>query len=344
MRKIFLAVAVVVAAANQLVAGTVVKEKYPTPIAPNNVRQLHELTALQRDAFRLDWVPVSGVLAVMPLDAEIEVFDPSLLKPIRKLAVGKRLVEFAFSRNGDRLAWSENNVSVTIEDLKTSKMTTLNTGNNQPSADFSPDGKWLVTGGYGDKAGLWEVATGKKIRDFTTNAKGGLRPVFSPDGKIVAIGDRNSDTRLFEPSSGKLLHVLPKTMTHEIRFNPAGKILATTYVDSSIGLWDVANGKSLNQVKTAGDELYTVDWSPKGDLLVTAGRNGKIILWDAKELKSLKELNGPEWVISARFSPDGSRLLTAGGAIRGPVERKITIWGLDGDQAGLTRAAGAGDP
>src|SRR5205814_7480365 len=142
--------------------------------------------------------------------------------------------------------------------------------------------------GSSGKASLWSVASGKKLRDFETDAEGGITPLFSPDGKILAVGNRNSDARLFEASSGKLLYVLPKRMTQEIRFNPAGTVLATTYVDGSIGLWDVASGKSLHMEKTAGEELYTVDWNPKGDLLVTAGRNAKIIIWDAKELKTLK--------------------------------------------------------
>jgi len=85
----------------------------------------------------------------------------------------------------------------------------------------------------------------------------------------------------------------------------------------------------LQEEKTAGEELYAVDWSPKGDLLVTTGHNAKIILWDAKELKPLKELDGPEWVIWARFIPDGSRLFTAGGSFQQSPDRKITIWGLE---------------
>jgi WD40 repeat protein len=331
MRTIGLAVSVVVIAAGQLVADSI-KERFPTPIARENLQQLRELKVLQHDAYRLDWIPVSNALAVTPLEGEIEVFDPRSLKPIRKLAAGRRLVEFAFSRDGDQLAWSENNLSVTIENLKTGKTTILNTGNHQPKVEFSPDGQWLATGGYGDTAGLWKVATGVKVREFATNAKGGLTPVFSPDGKILALGNRNSDTRLFDSLTGNLLHVLPKTMTQQIRFDPTGSVLATTYVDGSIGLWDVTNGTSLHQVKTAAKELYTVDWSPIGDLLVTAGLNGKITLWDAKELKPLKELDAPEWVIRATFSPDGSRLLTAGGSTQNKAERRITVWGLNGER------------
>ncbi len=82
-------------------------------------------------------------------------------------------------------------------------------------------------------------------------------------------------------------------MTQEIKFNPAGTVIATTYVDGTTGLWDVATGKSLHRVTTGAEELYTVDWSPDGKLLVTAGHDAKIILWDATDLKPLKELEAP---------------------------------------------------
>jgi WD40 repeat protein len=288
----------------------------PVPISADNVK-------------RFDWVPGSNELAVMPFLGEIELFNSRKLESTRKFAVGKRLVHFAFSPDGKYLAWSENNGSFTIENLKTGKRESFEAGRDQPGLAFSPDGKWLAAGGYGTKVGLWEVATGKSIRDFATDAEGGLTPVFSPDGKILVVGNRNSNPRLFEASTGELLHVLPKKMTQRIRFNPAGTILATANVDGTVSLWDVAAGNLVREEKTTGKECYVVEWSPRGDLLVTTGLKSKMIIWDAKELRPIKEIESPEWVICARFSPDGSRLFTGGGTIKKSPDRKITIWGVD---------------
>jgi WD40 repeat protein len=302
----------------------------PTPIDRDNVKQLHKIITLERDAWRFEWIPLTKEFAVLPREHEIEVFDVRL-KSIRRLVVGRQLVEFAFSRDGEWLAWSENNNSVTIENRTTGTSRTIDTGNHQPSVEFSPDGKSLVTGGYGTTVSMWHLPDGRKMREFSNNVAGGLTPRFSPDGKALAIGNRNSNTRLLAPATGELLHVLPKVMTHEIKFNPTGTVLATSYVDGTIGLWDVATGQSLHQVKTAAAELYSVDWSFNGRLLATSGLNGKIILWDAKELKPLKELDAPDWVVRVRFSPDGSRLFTAGGTRQG-ADRKITVWGLNDDR------------
>ena len=193
---------------------------------------------------------------------------------------------------------------------------------------FSPDGQYLATGAYGTTATLWKTETGEKVRTFETDTKGGLTIAFARDGKTLALGNRNSTTTLHDVATGKQLHVLPKRMTQEIRFNPSGTVLAAAYVDGSVALWDVATGKLLHERATGANEVYTLDWSPRGDLLATAGLGGKITVWDPKDLTSLKELETPEWVIQVRFSPDGSRLFTAGGTqLRSP-DRKVRVWGL----------------
>jgi hypothetical protein len=309
----------------------------PAIISADTAKELHEVGELKTEPFfSFDWVPGSNELAVVPFKGEIEVFDTKTLKFQRKLATGigqQQLIRFAFSCDGQYLAWSENSKDVaknkfTIENLKSGKRDSFEIDRHQPILDFSPDGKWLAAGGYGTKADIWEVATGKKVRDFESDTAGGLTPVFSPDGKILALGNRNSEPRLFDASTGKLLHVLPKKMTQRIRFNPAGTILATANVDGTFGLWDVATGKLLREEKMSGQECFVVEWSAKGDLLVTAGLNAKIIIWDTKELKPLKELDAPARVFCARFTPDGRRLFTSGRTPVPSTEQKITIWGL----------------
>jgi WD40 repeat protein len=193
---------------------------------------------------------------------------------------------------------------------------------------FSPDGKLLATGGYGTQAKLWSTTSGKLIRCLDAPRDGGLTTVFSPDGKLLAVGNRNDVTRLFEVETGKLVHTLPRTMSHELKFSPNGQVLAVAYVDGSVGLWDVDSGNLLFASKTKGEEIYTLDWSPAGDVLATAGLKGDIILWNASNLSILKQLDAPEWVIRVRFSPDGSRLYSAGGKSFPAVDRKVSVWGL----------------
>ena len=42
----------------------------------------------------------------------------------------------------------------------------------------------------------------------------------------------------------------------------------------------------------------------------------------------LRRLPAPEWVISIKFSPNGSRLITGGGGPTVGSKRSVTVWGV----------------
>src|SRR5207247_10255714 len=50
---------------------------------------------------------------------------------------------------------------------------------------FSPDGKYILSGGRDNMARLWEVATGQLVRTFVGHTFWLWGVSFSPDGKVV---------------------------------------------------------------------------------------------------------------------------------------------------------------
>ncbi len=227
------------------------------------------------------------------------------------------------------MAIGENSTKAILVNLATGKEVTLETGNQQPCAEFSPDGTLLVTGGYGKRAKLWSVTSGKHLRDFDAGPfAGGLQPVFSPDGRIVAVGHRNSTTELFDVATGELLRVLHRSQSQELKFDPSGKRLAVTYVNGSLGLWDVASGELIKIADAKAAELYSVDWSPDGKLIATSGLHGSVCLWNAENLELIHEIESPEWVVCVRFNRQGTRLVFAGGAQLPNGERSVRIYAV----------------
>ena len=62
---------------------------------------------------------------------------------------------------------------------------------------FSPDGKKLVSTGWGDSIRLWDVRSGRMVRRFRgTERNGTFAVAFSPDSKTIANhrqgGDRSN--------------------------------------------------------------------------------------------------------------------------------------------------------
>jgi len=303
-------------------------EKPRMAISATNAEKLKPIRELEVSAHRIVRGPAHGELSFVCWEKSVEVVSDSDFRPLRKLANGKRVVQFSSSRDASHFAWGENSTGVVLQNVSTGKTVEINAENSQPNTAFHPDGKLFATGGYGTHVKLWDMAGGA-IREMDCGTKGGLWPIFSRDGKTLAVGNRNDDARLFEVSTGKLLHTLPKKWTQELAFSPDGKKLAVGYVDGTISLWDVAKGELLHAKVSGGTEVYTLDWSPKGDLLVTAGLAGKIVIWDPRELTIVRQLDAPGWVICTKFTADGSRLLCSGAQEgSGTVDRKIVVWGL----------------
>ncbi len=310
-----------------LVCAAPAPSRKPEAISVKNAEKVTLIREITWDTQELVWVP-KNQLALHGWEKPVEIVDPVSFRTVRKPAEGKRLVHFAASSDGETIAFCENTNIIEIHNLRTKKLLRIDTEQPQPGMAFSPDGKLLATGGYGEQARLWSTNSGKLLRCLDAPCKGGLTTVFSPDGKLLAVGNRNDVTRLFEVGTGKLVHTLPRKMSQELKFSPNGQVLAVAYVDGSVGLWNVENGNLLFASQTKGEEIYTLDWSPAGDVLATAGLRGNIILWNASNLSILKELDAPEWVIRVRFSPDGSRLYSAGGKSSPAVDRKVSIWSL----------------
>jgi tetratricopeptide (TPR) repeat protein len=111
---------------------------------------------------------------------------------------------------------------------------------------FSPDGQLVFTGSDDNKARLWEVKSGKLLRELPHD--GNIRTAaFSPDSRLVFTAGAYNKARLWEPYSGKLLGVLPRfdlPQSHRgywkppVAFSPNGRFLITGDLDRA-QLWKV---------------------------------------------------------------------------------------------------------
>jgi WD40 repeat protein len=122
--------------------------------------------------------------------------------------------------------------------------------------------------------------------------------------------------------------VLHRSRSQELKFDPSGKRLAVTYVNGSLGLWDVASGELIKIADAKAAELYSVDWSPDGKLIATSGLHGSVCLWNAENLELIHEIESPEWVIFVRFNREGTRLIFGGGAEAPGGERSVRIFAV----------------
>jgi hypothetical protein len=297
-------------------------------ITVDNARDLASAARFRRDVYRLVYNRDGSQVGLLEFGKPLEIHSADDFRALRTIGAGRELVSFDFSLDDVNVAIAENSTKAFLVNLATGDEQLLETKQPQPSVKFSPNGKFLATGGYGTSATLWSVETGERLMDVDAGPEGGLTPVFSPDSSILAVGNRNAATRLFDVASGRLLNELPLRSSHELTFDHSGKRLAVVYVDGSLAVWNVATGKLIKRVAAKANELYSVDWSPDGKILATAGLNASVTLRNATDLAVLTELECPEWVICVRFNPQGTRLVFTGGSTVASPERYVETWAV----------------
>ena len=160
---------------------------------------------------------------------------------------------------------------------------------------FSPDKRLVATRHNMSEFGIWELATGRLIRNINTDyAEGDTDPgdpdpvLFSPDGKILAIAGTANIT-LWQVSSGEKIQTINRY--HQgwgscLAFHPNGQILAFSGSDStdSIKLWDIKTGSEICILQETLNRVTSLDFSGNGEVLVSSYRDGTISVWQQKRV------------------------------------------------------------
>jgi WD40 repeat protein/serine/threonine protein kinase len=186
---------------------------------------------------------------------------------------------------------------------------------------FSVDGKRIVTAGGDNTARVYNATTGVLQLELKEPAGDVTCAAFSPDGAQIATAS-NDLLKLWDVRTGRALLDWRTSGTRRLAFSPDGTRILTGGHDSTVRTWDARTGKVLLQAK--GMMFYdgTVAFSPDGKRIVAGREDGTARVIDAQTGSVLLEVKGRPSVgdlvvfypivESAAFSPDGTRIVTAG--------------------------------
>ena len=182
----------------------------------------------------------------------------------------------------------------------------------------------LFTAGGENLPRLWDLKTGRLLREFTgipkpqqAAEKYRISPaILSPDGRILAV--RSGPTHnlyLLETDTGKRLHEFSTEtgapgnngLWLNFAFSADSKAIAA-HLDRRLEMRDVATGRTLWRTEEFGQQTIAhLTCSPDGKTLASSTVLENVRLWDARTGKLLHELAPRMSIASMAFSPDGRR-------------------------------------
>ena len=176
---------------------------------------------------------------------------------------------------------------------------------------FSPDSR-ILAGNIGGEIHLWNVPTGRivcrlRLDEWLEEA------VFSPDGRFLAAGMLGPRVVVLDAVHGELLRQweVQADGPGPLAFTSDGTTLAVaTGYDNPIGLWDVATGRGLGELRGHRAPVRSLAITPNGLILISGSADGTVRLWDLPARRHLATLQTlpthrggrAEWIA---FTPAG---------------------------------------
>lgn len=273
-------------------------------------------------------------------------WDAATGKQLRRLHVAgppgmasSQIYAIAFSPDGKLLA-SRDSDKVRFWDVATgTQFRALNldpagwSGSIPNSISFSPDGRTLAVPQRPPhqlgRITLFEVASGKELRNLPSACQDVRTAAFSPDGLTLAVVAGQPRLSIWNLRSGKQILAVPAEKEGSGSwawvFSPDGKTIACGQYGFVI-LCESVSGREIARLKATMGNAEFLSFTPDGNSLIGVGGTN-VECWEMPSLRKRWEVDtGVHAGPAAALSPDG-RTVAAG------VGQAIRSWDVSSGQA-----------
>jgi WD40 repeat protein len=156
------------------------------------------------------------------------------------------------------------------------------------TAEFSPNGKYVVTASEDRSAVVWDAVSAQPITRALRHDRGVAMASFSPDSKWVVTCSADGTSRVWESMTGNAVSAV---MRHSdrvrfARFSPDGSLVLTACDDGTARLWEARSGYPVSEPLKHRGKVTWVQFSPDGKQCLSIANSDVLQVWDVPQAPS----------------------------------------------------------
>lgn len=179
---------------------------------------------------------------------------------------------------------------------------------------WSPDGKYVVTGNFDNLAMVYSVANSSLLSTYTGHSDSINALAWSHDGKRIVSGSADGTAQVWRFSDGKTLlqYTAHKGDVRSVAWSPDDSAIVSGSLDGTAKVWDSVTGDThLTYTKHTGGMVNATAWSQQGKYIASGGNDVNTHMWEAQTGNLIRTFYTFP-IFGVAWSPDGSRIVTAG--------------------------------
>jgi len=201
-------------------------------------------------------------------------------------------------------------------------ITTLDVKSPVYTVAYSPDGKYIVSGGKDSKIRVWDINKVKNVRVLSGHTSGVFSAAFARKGKIIISGSADKTVKIWDIETRQCLKTLKghSDQVNSVSVSPDDKYAASGSYDNAVKIWDIHSGRCLITLRGHSEEVSSVVFSPDGKKLASGGHDFSIKIWNVNSGSIFLTLKrSDEKCCSLAYSPDGKNIASGS-------RDNISIW------------------